>query len=643
MINNYNGVKFLDRYDLASGYYLNRASEILDTFNIEKQYDDVNVILEFYNICKYLEDDQKLSSWNDDVYNKYKDTSFSLKKKIGIFMSKISSENLLTIYNRTDVNYQADFWELFDKHCLKKEYNSEVINQIIRTSVFTFRCILLYKRTVNKFSEEIREFMMNNVIGAEILIDKYLAKNGNNYFLPSSLTVDNKKEILREYVKLDNANINYVRLIVNAQSTKEMPIDDLLKYEAKKSCEKLESEMFKNVTMLETTFSVAIRDLEQISEINFSKHKIEGFYDEKWLKNNLDYPTICNNFIYVFEFFDMEYNCNYIFHPYMVGVLESIIGIQGKKYYSDCIHFRTIDTFTTYALMVYYNFLLKNSIDIQKLFKWFFEEYLLDEFGVKGFSFYASSQNTTTLEKIKNLISEMESVLKQYSLYAKNGTINRELFLISSQQIIYKDIPSLINNKFCYPLSDSIKQEIYFLFSSQSPLVYLEKIHRNYENFYKLLVSERININDYLDYQQERIKYLISKDDLMIDEHGFLKINYNKILVLYNLYKYETFRSDYHIKLKGIGEKLEELEKSGDVTFENTLFSRSEVDYINFVLNKAEFSNGLDLRNRYSHGLYSENERQQFLDYMKLTKVMLIVIMRINEEFCLKNTKKMLT
>ena len=162
MINNYNGVKYLDRYDLASGYYLNRASKILDTFNIKNQYDDINTILEFHNICKYFEDDQRLSSWSDDIYNNYKNICISLRKTMGIFMSKISNDSLLILYDKVDVNYIEDFWELFEQHCLKKEYTSAVINKIIANSIFTLRCILLHKKIVPKLQYQVAHFSYLN-------------------------------------------------------------------------------------------------------------------------------------------------------------------------------------------------------------------------------------------------------------------------------------------------------------------------------------------------------------------------------------------------------------------------------------------------------------------------------------------------
>ena len=54
------------------------------------------------------------------------------------------------------------------------------------------------------------------------------------------------------------------------------------------------------------------------------------------------------------------------------------------------------------------------------------------------------------------------------------------------------------------------------------------------------------------------------------------------------------------------------------------------------MLNKSEYSNGLDLRNKYIHSTYPLDTQQQEQDYISLLKILTVVILKINEEFCLK-------
>ena len=69
----------------------------------------------------------------------------------------------------------------------------------------------------------------------------------------------------------------------------------------------------------------------------------------------------------------------------------------------------------------------------------------------------------------------------------------------------------------------------------------------------------------------------------------------------------------------------------------STLLSRAEVRYFDYVLDAA-FSDGLDLRNKYVHDSISSDEEKHENDYNVLLKMIVILIIKINEDFCLRDT-----
>ena len=71
-------------------------------------------------------------------------------------------------------------------------------------------------------------------------------------------------------------------------------------------------------------------------------------------------------------------------------------------------------------MSMYYDFLKSKNIFLEDIFKWFFESYIKDEFGVKDFLFNLSSKDSTYVEKCRNLASEMEGILKQFRMYVKD-------------------------------------------------------------------------------------------------------------------------------------------------------------------------------------------------------------------------------
>lgn len=68
------------------------------------------------------------------------------------------------------------------------------------------------------------------------------------------------------------------------------------------------------------------------------------------------------------------------------------------------------------------------------------------------------------------------------------------------------------------------------------------------------------------------------------------------------------------------------MERAGLVYFGNTLFTIPEQSYFNYHLNKSEFTNGLDLRNKYAHGTSAEPNKIKEHEYAYLMYLKLIVL-----------------
>ena len=142
-----------------------------------------------------------------------------------------------------------------------------------------------------------------------------------------------------------------------------------------------------------------------------------------------------------------------------------------------------------------------------------------------------------------------------------------------------------------------------------------------------------MSLNDFAYYQVEPIKWLISRGVLWEDDENTIHLKKERWVILKDLYVHEVICPYYY---KAFRSTLDSLITSGDLRYENTLFSKPEQDYLNYILNKADFSNGLDLRNKYLHGSYTHDEEEQENDYDQMLLVIALVIMKINQEFCMK-------
>ena len=133
---------------------------------------------------------------------------------------------------------------------------------------------------------------------------------------------------------------------------------------------------------------------------------------------------------------------------------------------------------------------------------------------------------------------------------------------------------------------------------------------------------------------KQYITQLHENGSVQISDDGYLQINKARSVVLKDLFHNEVICPTYYGT--DLRKQVGELIAAGDLRYENTLFSKVEQAYLNYVLNKSEFSNGLDLRNKYSHDTCSLDEETQSQDYLELQKIMVLILTKINEEFCAK-------
>jgi hypothetical protein len=283
----------------------------------------------------------------------------------------------------------------------------------------------------------------------------------------------------------------------------------------------------------------------------------------------------------------------------------------------------------------YYNQLFSIGIRLEEIIEWFFEEYLAVEFDAHNFKVTMPSTNSTLLEKCTNIMPALESVLKQFSLYVQEGYIDFELLEIRSEHLIYKNIPSLVERKYDYGMGEEFKTATFLLFSDQSSLGYNEKAKKTFNNFFELNSNEKLKLNDYPDYCIARINWLLDNDYLTMDgEENLIFKDMLHILILRDLYINEVIS---YWKYPASGRKIiDELEKKNVIQFESSLFSRPEQDYINYTLNKSQFNNGLDLRNKYSHTQPKSGDDEMIhnQNYMIFLRLFIISMIKINDDFC---------
>ena len=442
------------------------------------------------------------------------------------------------------------------------------------------------------------------------------------------------------YVESERPHINMLKLLRVSQNDIQVGLDDEVRLMAKRKEQVLIDALSKSASAIHTDgkIGVSFRDSDKTSELITEDGDKIVVYDRRWIYENTDYPTLLNNFIYMFGYTDLHFRSSFPINRHQISALEDVFTVKGIKTYQDSTTFSVMSDFCSLQLRGYLVELQRIKTDIESIFKWFFEEYLPSEFAVTGFSYNTSSAGTSYLEKCKNIASEMERVLKQYRLYSKYGTIDAELFEMSSEHIIFSQLISLQEKKYVYAKSEQVIRCANDLFSNQMLCFSDDGSLNGYENFCEALLALGKIDKKLLDrnFQQEALQRLISFGAIS-DMDGFYTINNPQAVVLKHLFEKEVLCYNYCESLKNI---LDNLIERDDLSEGKTLFSIPEQQYLDFILNKATYSDGLDLRNKYSHGTTSTNEAKHFENYLEFLKIMVLIIIKINEEFCLKFTEE---
>ena len=159
-----------------------------------------------------------------------------------------------------------------------------------------------------------------------------------------------------------------------------------------------------------------------------------------------------------------------------------------------------------------------------------------------------------------------------------------------------------------------------------------------YESLVQIIAKEHLSINDFAKPAQEWINWLIEKGSLRLKTDGSLGLNVVRCNLLYDLYENEVVCFAHQAEKSK--EILENLKNADEIDVGDTLFSRQEINYFNFVMNKKEFSNGMDLRNAFLHGSFRGTEQDLQHAYIEALKILIMIVVKVNEEFCLKFPEK---
>jgi hypothetical protein len=634
-------LRFYGLSDHGTYFQVEDAFKLVGDFDSERTAYDVNDVLELHHAAQFTEH-HLFPKDSDEADRADRRAAIpKIRRVVGTFFQGITDATVGPIVAEVDYEYRTDLLELMAKNRVFLRCNGSTVMHALQKANFHCGDVLSNRDLIRAYDNEVRNFLLASPRNAEQLIAKnLLADTGGDVHLPKSFTTADARALIDAYLDDPSANANFVSAVATARVNRNHGIDAKLKLKAQRTYDAWVEQLFKQTTGIKTGCEVVVSENQVEAVVTSMDGGIGKYsYSERWLSENLDYPTVLNNFAYLFGFADDEMMLLLPSFHGDLGVTDRFLKTNGKEAYRTGAAFNHTNQASFLQTAMYVQFLEVKKIDIEAVLAWFFAAYLKDEFGANNLGFRPSSAAATYLEKSRHLFSEMESFLKQFSLYAENGELDLDLLAITSEQLSYKGIPSLLGGKYVYATNQSeIRDILYALFSDQSGLCYINE-NLKADSFAHLIVANKLAYDDFHAYQKSRLDALIDFGVVANQDGHVTFASPAQFHVLRDLFRLEAV--SYHHRSAKAKASIDEMIARGWLERRSSLLTSAESSYFNYFLNQSEFSDGPDLRNRYLHGSQGDgdDDRVHRNTYIIALRLIIALVIKINDDFNLNDSQ----
>lgn len=637
-------VHYFSPSDMSSYYNLQKAAQIIESFSEDKVYSDINDVIELYHIRQFVDNGIVLKDWSKDFVAK----TDGFNKIVANYFKNISPDKMVDAYAAVVFEYKETFWKIVDGYDLKGILNEENIATVCRGDKFTLHFILRCSKIVRSHNRLLATLLKEHENAAEWLLDHYVARHEQGtkepIIVPSALTIDEKEEIIDNYLgRGKDTNLNYVQLVINAKDQKDgLIISPKTRLKAHKVEQELVRQYFKPGAGVPMRTTVRMSRQDDIEP--FSCHLEEGrflvcTYDAKSI-DELSYSEIVLYFQVVFEYLTTTGFVNLISMSSQEGVMERYLGLSAKHTYRENIDFKVKDQLSVLQMIAMVKTLSETGRRVEDAIKSFYEDFLREQYNYPSQRITIPSVESSYVEKFRALAPEMDSVIKQYNLYSKEGEIDPELLALESS-IKVTDSASCVDKKY-YVVNDGntdLQSIFYLLFGEQSMLTFVDPYKDgNYPSLFSLLMTMKpIDCSKYEPWQRERLQPLIEKKLVVIGENSILQVlDWPKILVLQQLYKFRACSFWYYPP--EMKESILDMACAGWVTCCNKLLTPEEQNYFSFILNNERYTNAYAIRNQYVHGSNPTIDDEQYHEvaYARILIMFVLLLLKINDDLHIK-------
>lgn len=636
-------IKFHGLDDMSVGFYASLIPNILDKFDETKTGLVVNDILELYNVLIFLQKGLLPKDLSKEQQNSYNALIPKLHIVMRSFFDNLNGKNIETSLSGVDNVYVRDLISLLSKHGVHERIDAPTLLDAVQKAGVRIGTILENKSIVTVYDQELRSRFTSNANNARLLISKYFQKDSHvDVILPKSFRPEDAKKLINEYIDSDDVNTNYLKLIVNSKVDETKGVDAKTKLKAKQKYQAWNDAFFKD-SAGGVSFGVGVKISDTQTEpvtVSEEDNTTIFTYSKLWLDENSSPIAVLNAFIETLGFVDETMILSAPSYICALGIFERFMEIDGKESYKTGISFQFKEMTFFYQTVMFDRYLDEKNENLEKVPEWFFNDRMKNEFKAGGFK-YTPSTALSYLEKSRHVFIALDGIVKRYKLLVEDGSIDPELLKLTSKPIPYKDIPSFMDGKYAYVTDhEDIKAIMHCLFSDQSSIHYISEDLKS-DDFVALITNNHdIQYDNFHDHQKPTIDYLVSLN-ILENVSGKIRFkNVGQIVLLRHLFSTEAL-SYYHYdkKLQAI---VDEMVASGWLMRETSLLTKPEASMFNYYLNQSEFSNGLDLRNRYIHDSQADedDENTHYTSYVIAMELLISLMIKINNDLLLRDIYK---
>lgn len=640
-------VRYYNNYDMSISFYLGRLKAVADSIDpATYKVSDINDTLELFNIVQFIDNGQFHRDWSQDYTDELKTKSLVMKGAIGKYFGSLVSDDIgkeIKILNR---EYYRDFIATFSQYKLGDKVTEEQFESLLKDSKLSIRDILASKYLVEKYPNVIKVTFLSEPRNFESFLSNYTYfHNKKKLYIPSNISKQEMLTLCGNYVESEEANPNYLDILLTPikGTEKYIFIDAQMKLKIKKRIAEIQEKLFGDLSSGGgLKISIAVLSSKEAYDKEVKKSSptdMIAYIDSAWLEKYHNYPTILNNFQYLYELFSDDLISTLPSFPNQeMGALEKHMGIKTENSYKIGQFFGLKHKLTVGKMQMVSELLSRSNIRLEDVIGWFFSTYSKEEFGIEWLSLNMPNKDESIDNKIATLFRIEESIRTQYGVLTTNGNIDSEIVNMTSTPTL-GSLSSFTKKKYAYLADDISRSIVDLLYSDQSSIIYIDD-SRQEHNFVVLITNHDLKLSDFHDYQKPIVQYLIDYGVITFKEDGTL--GYEDI---HELYVYKKLFAEgvvgYHHSPEKVQSALDSTHAKDRIVFQDTLYSTQESDYLNFLLNNSLFDNSWAIRNLYQHGTptYKSDDRYMF-DYQMALLVLINHVIKINDELTMRKIAK---